>query len=113
MINHQHVSAVIPALNEEQAIGKVVAQLKGLLNADNAPLIDDIVVCDNGSTDNTAAVASARGARVVYQGEPGYGIACQTAIQQLAATDIVLFVDGGDSCVAQQAIDLGTKHTLL
>ncbi|MBL4826513.1 MAG: glycosyltransferase family 2 protein [Spongiibacteraceae bacterium] len=109
MIKQQHVSVVIPALNEELAIAKVVAQLKGLRNEENLPLIDDIVVCDNGSSDTTAAVARAQGARVVYQQERGYGIACQTAIAQLGDTDIVLFVDGDDSCVAQQAINLLTQ----
>lgn len=103
MINGEHVSAVIPALNEEQAIGKVVSQLMALRNAEQQPLIDDIVVCDNGSHDNTACVAAEAGARVVYQPTPGYGIACQTAIAQLRTTDIVLFVDGDDSCVISQA----------
>ncbi len=103
MIQQQHVSVVIPALNEEQAIGKVVAELVALSNDWEQPLIDTIVVCDNGSSDNTAAVARHAGAHVVYQAEPGYGAACQTAIAALPATDIVLFIDGDHSCVASQA----------
>jgi len=106
MIHKQHVSVIIPALNEELAIGKVVSQLRALSNHEQKPLIDDIVVCDNGSSDRTTIVARQAGARVVYQAEPGYGIACQTAIANLDNTDIVLFVDGDDSCVVAQALGL-------
>ncbi len=106
MIQQQHVSVVIPALNEEQAIGKVVSELVALRNDQAQPLIDAIVVCDNGSSDNTAAVARHAGALVVYQAEPGYGIACQTAMAALGETDIVLFVDGDHSCVASQSLPL-------
>lgn len=109
MINDQHISVVIPALNEELAISKVITGLKQLLNKDGGPLIDDIVVCDNGSTDATAKVASNSGARVVYQPIKGYGIACLTAIEHLHATDIVLFIDGDDSCDVSQAVNL-IKH---
>lgn len=106
MIQQQHVSVVIPALNEERAIGQVVSELVALRNEQQQPLIDAIVVCDNGSSDNTASVAENAGARVVHQNEPGYGIACQTAIAALSSTDIVLFVDGDHSCVATQARSL-------
>lgn len=109
MIQQQHVSAVIPALNEERAIGRVVAELINLRNTQQLPLIDTVVVCDNGSSDATATIAQQAGARVVHQRKPGYGIACLTAIAALEYTDIVLFVDGDHSCVAAQAESLLQK----
>ncbi|GAA6154301.1 glycosyltransferase family 2 protein [Pseudoteredinibacter isoporae] len=106
MFAQDTVSVVIPALNEEKAIGKVVASLLSQANSDGERLIDELIVCDNGSSDNTATVAQAHGARVVCQPQPGYGIACLTAIAALEHHGIVLFVDGDDSCLASQAIDL-------
>ena len=104
MLNDQHISVVIPALNEEGAIGLVVSEVLSLRNQENQQLIDDVVVCDNGSTDRTAEVAMEQGARVVTQPTPGYGIACLTAIAHLKSTDIVLFIDGDHSCVTDQAL---------
>lgn len=105
MYKNNSVVAIIPALNEEQAIDVVVRNLIAL-TADKELVIDQVIVCDNGSTDNTAAVASKAGARVVKQATPGYGIACLTAMEHLPACDIVLFVDGDDSCFIEQAIPL-------
>ena len=70
------------------------------------PLVDDFVVCDNGSTDATAQRARSAGARIVRQDRPGYGIACLTAIDALEAVDIVLFTDGDRSFDAVQCIRL-------
>lgn len=105
MYKGHKVCVVIPALNEEQAINIVVRNLVAL-TLDNQAVIDHIIVCDNGSTDNTANVASAAGAQVVKQSTPGYGIACLTAMAELPACDIVLYVDGDDSCIIPQAIAL-------
>ncbi|RYV04061.1 glycosyltransferase family 2 protein [Shewanella sp. OPT22] len=105
MYKGHKVAVVIPALNEENAIGVVVSALNAL-QFDNQKVIDDIVVCDNGSTDNTSSAAQAAGATTVRQNKPGYGIACLTAIDNLPECDIVLFVDGDDSCFAQQAIPM-------
>jgi len=106
MIAQKKVSVVIPALNEELAIAKVVKDFLSQKNSAGLPLIDEIVVCDNGSSDDTCEIAAQSGAKVVHQAEGGYGIACQTAIAHLEHQDIVLFVDGDDSCLASQAIDL-------
>ena len=105
MYKNHHVTAIIPALNEELAIDIVVRNLLALTRHDTA-VIDNVIVCDNGSTDNTAQVAKNAGAEVVRQNTPGYGIACLTAMAHLPPTDIVLFVDGDDSCFADQAIPL-------
>jgi len=105
MYKGNRVAVVIPALDEEKAIGIVVRELLSLRH-DGQGLIDDIVVCDNGSADSTARVAEAAGARVVFQSIAGYGIACLTAISHLAVCDIVLFVDGDDSCFYEQVLTL-------
>ena len=99
------VSVVIPALNEEGAIGIVVEQLRALQH-DGQAIFDHIQVCDNGSTDNTTNVAKSAGASVVYQEISGYGIACLTALSALPLSDIVLFVDGDDACFMEQSIAL-------
>jgi glycosyltransferase involved in cell wall biosynthesis len=82
------VDAVIPALDEEASVGRV-------LDALPRPLVRRIVVADNGSTDRTAEVARARGALVVREPERGYGAACLRAIAALEADppDVVLFLD--------------------
>lgn len=87
-----NVDAVIPALNEAGAIGQV-------LDAIPRPLVRRIVVCDNGSTDDTASIARAHGAMVVEEPRRGYGAACLKALAALQSDppDIVLFLDADRS----------------
>ncbi len=106
MYRNLTVGAVMPALNEERSIGIVVRDLLGLRNDDDAPVIDDVVVCDNGSTDATAASATAAGARVVREERAGYGSACLAALAVLHPTDIVVFTDGDHAFHASQATRL-------
>ena len=82
------VDVVIPALNEEGAIGKV---LEGLTD----PRLRRIVVADNGSSDQTAAVAARRGAIVLFEPRRGYGQACLAALDRVAEDppDVVAFID--------------------
>jgi glycosyltransferase involved in cell wall biosynthesis len=85
------VALVIPALDEEHAIGP-------LLDAVDRTLIRDVIVGDNGSRDGTAAVARARGAEVVRVDERGYGAACAGALERLATDiDLVVFMDADGS----------------
>ena len=98
---------VIPAQNEEGNIATVIADLNALRDPEGDRLIDDIVVCDNNSTDATARRARVAGARVVSQSKSGYGIACLTALAALKPVDVVVFVDG------DQAFDLGEGILLL
>ena len=100
------VGVVIPARDEVGNIGDVVGGLLGLRADTGARIVDDLVVCDNGSTDATAERARAAGARVVVEKIPGYGRACQTAIAALRPADVILFVDGDRSCKEDQARDL-------
>src|SRR4051812_37863144 len=65
------VSVVLPCLNEEQAIGACIEKIKSTLTM--AGISGEIVVCDNGSTDRSVAIAESLGARVVHQPLRGYG----------------------------------------
>jgi len=85
------VALVIPALDEEAAIGAVVRAVP-------RGLVDEVVVVDNGSTDRTAEVARSAGARVVLERRRGYGAACWAGLQALAPeTGVVAFLDGDGS----------------
>jgi glycosyltransferase involved in cell wall biosynthesis len=81
------ISVVIPALNEEAAIGGVVREVP-------RDLVDEVIVVDNGSTDRTAAIAAAAGARVVREPSRGYGAACLAGALAAGDTDILVFLDG-------------------
>jgi glycosyltransferase involved in cell wall biosynthesis len=83
------VDVVIPALNEEQALPRVLQEVP-------RPSVRRVIVADNGSTDRTAEVARQNGAEVVHESERGYGAACLKALAHLAADppDIVVFLDG-------------------
>jgi rSAM/selenodomain-associated transferase 1 len=85
MLERQRIGVVIPALNEEAAIGRVLA--------DVPPWVDDVVVADNGSVDGTASVVAAAGARVVAEPRRGYGQACLTGLAALSKCDIIVFLD--------------------
>lgn len=106
MYREYRIGVVVPAYDEELSIGRVVADLYTLCDCDGGALIDDLVVCNNGSQDNTAGVAKAAGARVVHEFRRGYGYACLRAIKALGAVDIVLFVDADQSVRLTEAYDL-------
>lgn len=88
------MAVIIPALNEEHALAKV-------LQAVPANHVDHVIVADNGSTDNTADVAVRHGAHVVTEPRKGYGAAVQAGLallnRQWPQTDIVVFLDGDHS----------------
>ena len=87
------VSVVIPALNEEELIGDVVRAVP-------REIACEVIVVDNGSTDRTAEVARAAGARVVAQPARGYGRACRAGLEAVSPEcEIVVFLDGdGSDC---------------
>jgi glycosyltransferase involved in cell wall biosynthesis len=78
------VVVIIPALDEEDAIGRVIAEI---------PPVSEVIVVDNGSRDATAAVARAAGATVVREPRRGYGRACLAGIAA-ARADVIAFLDG-------------------
>jgi glycosyltransferase involved in cell wall biosynthesis len=84
------VSVVIPALNEAESIGSVVRSMPW-------NEIAECIVVDNGSTDATAEVARAAGAKVVSSPR-GYGAACSAGAKAaLATSDVLVFLDGDGS----------------
>jgi len=93
------VSVVLPALNEEETIESVIDSISPLVR-DHGGLVDELIVLDSGSTDDTEIRAIAAGARVVSREQalpevpirPGKG---EALWRSLAATsgDIVVFVD--------------------
>jgi glycosyltransferase involved in cell wall biosynthesis len=87
------VSVIIPAFNEEEPIAGVVREV----SATKIPA--DIIVVDNGSTDQTANRAREAGARVV-KAPRGYGRACAAGVAGLRPeSEIVVFLDGdGSDC---------------
>jgi glycosyltransferase involved in cell wall biosynthesis len=94
---------VIPALDEEGPLARVLADLPRpgaeVLTGIGVAVLRDIVVADNGSRDRTADVARAAGARVVSEPRRGYGAACLAALADIrrAPPDVVAFVDADHS----------------
>jgi glycosyltransferase involved in cell wall biosynthesis len=87
------VSLVIPCLNEEEPIAEVVREAL-------AQGLGEVIVVDNGSTDRTAELAAAAGARVVSQPIRGYGRACAAGVAA-AQGEIICFMDGDGSDVPE------------
>ncbi len=88
------VDAILPALDEEEALPGVLAEL-------SSTCVRRVVVVDNGSRDGTVAVARAGGAEVVTEAHRGYGAACLRGIAACRAhaprADILVFLDADGS----------------
>jgi glycosyltransferase involved in cell wall biosynthesis len=90
LMSAPQISVIIPALNECESIGHVVASMPW-------DRIAECIVVDNGSTDDTAVVAAAAGARVV-QAPRGYGSACKVGSEAaLPSSTILVYLDGDGS----------------
>ena len=106
MFHNKHIIAVVPARDEAPSIAQVVRDIKAVNDTDGKALFDRILVCDNASADNTAEVARAEGAEVVFEARPGYGAACLAGLSRIEETGIVVFIDADQSLKIDQAIDL-------
>jgi glycosyltransferase involved in cell wall biosynthesis len=82
------ITVVIPCLNEEEGIAKVLARMPDF--------VDEVIVVDNCSTDATAQIARGMGARVIHERVRGYGRAYKTGLLH-AQGDVVVTLDGDHS----------------
>jgi glycosyltransferase involved in cell wall biosynthesis len=91
-LRRPRIAAIIPVLDEEGAIGPVVAAIP-------RDWVDDVIVVDGGSRDSTVAEASAAGATVLVERERGYGRACAKGVAAAAerGAEILVFLDGDGS----------------
>ncbi|MFN7924368.1 MAG: glycosyltransferase family 2 protein [Bryobacteraceae bacterium] len=88
MYKGQKITVIIPCLNEEQGIERVLRRIPDF--------VDQVIVVDNGSTDRTSDVAQSLGAHVVREDVRGYGRAYKTGFRQ-ATGDILITLDGDHS----------------
>lgn len=95
MPENKKVSVIIPVFNEETSIAKVIAEIP-------KNVADDIIVVDNGSTDNTAVRAKETGARLFREELLGYGAACLKGLTQVDGADIVVILDADYSDFPEQ-----------
>jgi len=102
MFRGKRISVVIPCHNEEEGVRATIEQMP--------PIVDEVLVVDNASTDGTAAVAKELGARVVYEARKGYGRAYKTGFAE-ARGDIIVTMDG-DGTYPPNSIPL-LLHVLL
>ncbi len=88
---YPRVAAVMPALNEAESLRRLLPELARFG-------LGQIVVGDNGSTDQTARVVKEHGAAVAHEPRRGYGAACWAAMRKLHDDiEVVLFLDADSS----------------
>lgn len=97
------ITVIIPAFNEENAIGNVIAEIP-------KDLVQEIIVVNNNSNDQTSKVAAQAGATVIDEARQGYGFACLKGIEyvqnQSKAVDIIVFLDADYSDYPQEMREL-------
>jgi glycosyltransferase involved in cell wall biosynthesis len=95
------IDVIIPAFNEENAVGQVILEI-------SKDVVRHIIVCNNGSNDNTKARALEHGAIVTDEPTQGYGAACLKGIEHLKSLneppDIVVFLDADYSDYPEELI---------
>src|SRR5438270_9415683 len=88
MYKSQKITVIIPCLNEEQGIEKVLRRMP--------EFVDQVIVVDNGSTDRTSDVAKSLGAEVIREPVRGYGRSYKKGFSN-ARGDIIVTLDGDHS----------------
>ena len=88
MYKGQSITVIIPCLNEEQGIEKVLRAMPDF--------VDEVIVVDNNSTDRTSEVAAALGAKVIREDVRGYGRAYKRGFA-VATKDLIVTLDGDQS----------------
>ena len=91
------VTVVLPALDEADALPAALASF---------PAGTDLVVVDNGSSDVTAGIAAALGARVVCEPRRGFGAACWAGVEACPRAEVVAFADADGSFDGADLVDL-------
>ncbi len=94
------VVVVVPCHDEAETVGKVVADFRAALPA------AEVLVVDNASTDGTAELARAAGARVVSEPRPGKGFALLSGFRAARDADYFVMVDGDDTYPAEDVHQL-------
>ncbi|MBT8258860.1 MAG: glycosyltransferase family 2 protein [Bacteroidia bacterium] len=96
------IKVIIPAFNESGSIARVIEEIPSV--------VSEIIVVNNGSTDNTAETASQAGATVLHESRKGYGHACLKGMEYIAEQnpkpDIVVFLDGDYSDYPEDLIGI-------
>ena len=88
MYKGQSITVIIPCLNEEQGVEKI---LRGMPD-----FVDEIIVVDNNSTDRTSEVAASLGAKVIREDVRGYGRSYKRGFAA-ATSDLIVTLDGDHS----------------
>ncbi|MCB0490321.1 MAG: glycosyltransferase family 2 protein [Cyclobacteriaceae bacterium] len=91
-MNGKRIVVIIPAFNEENGIGQVLSEIP-------RDLVDEVVVVNNASTDDTEKIARDAGATVLREEVAGYGRACLKGIEYVKQNppDVVVFLDADHS----------------
>lgn len=97
------IRVIIPAFNEQNGVGSVVNEIPN-------DLVEEVIVVNNASTDETEKMARAAGATVLREEVKGYGRACLKGMDYIkslsGATDIVVFIDADYSDYPQEMYQL-------
>jgi glycosyltransferase involved in cell wall biosynthesis len=83
-------------LNEQETLPDVLTKIKKVRLTEFKAYQTEIIVCDNGSTDNSVKIAQEHGTKVVHCAEKGYGAALLSGIEN-AAGEVVVFADADNT----------------
>jgi len=89
-VTNKNIKVIIPAFNEADSIAEVIKEIPSFVN--------EVIVVNNNSTDNTVINAQAAGATVLNENRKGYGYACLKGMDYIAeqsdSPEIIVFIDG-------------------